>query len=230
MKTRLLTTVAAAVALTGFIGVAQAADLVPQDTVIDWSGMYVGAQIGFGDANMSGCIECSSGSATFADDLNLNGITGGLHAGYNWQSDAIVFGIEGDINLNDWKDRANSGDSLDEYMKASVDALGSIRGRLGIASGDALFYLTGGVALSNAELKSIRDDVVDTAKFNNLGAVVGGGVELMAFANTSIRAEGLYYIFNDKVDTSNWNECGTCTDMKLEDMFVVRVGASWHFN
>ena len=230
MKTRILI---AAVALNGFVGVAEAADIIPQETVVDWSGMYIGAQMGLGlfDGNMSGCVECNSGSATFADDISLSGITAGLHAGYNWQSDAIVFGIEGDINLNDWEDTANSGDSSDEYMKASVDALGSIRGRLGITSGDALFYLTGGVALSNAELKSIRDsNPVDTAKFNNLGAVMGGGVELMAFANTSIRAEGLYYIFNDKVDTSNWHDASTSTDIKLHDMFVVRVGASWHFN
>jgi len=230
MKTRLLTTVTSALAFSGFVQFAHAADVIPQDTVTDWSGFYVGAQVGFGDANLSGCIECSSSSVAFADDLNLNGITGGLHAGYNLQSNDIVFGIEGDINLNDWKDRGNTV-SDDEWQTGSVDVLGSIRGRLGIAAGDALFFVTGGVALSDAEWVSYRDPPPkDTAKFNDIGAVLGGGVELMAFENISIRAEGLYYIFNDKVDISDFEEGSDGESVKLKDMYVIRVGASWHFN
>ena len=69
MKARLLTTAASALALSGFIGIAHAADVIPEETVTDWSGFYVGAQIGFGDANLSGCIECTSSSVAFADDL-----------------------------------------------------------------------------------------------------------------------------------------------------------------
>ena len=229
MKTLLLTTVAATLAFSGFIGTARAADVIPPSTAIDWSGPYIGAQIGFGDANMSGCIECTD-SASFADDLNLNGITGGLHAGYNWQSDAIVYGLEGDINLNDWKDKVVSPIDSGDAEKASVNALGSIRGRLGIATGDALFYATGGVALSDAKWTSISGSSSDTAHFNSIGGVVGGGVELMAFSNTSIRAQGLYYFFGDKADVSGFNRGGTGEHVKLDDMFVVSVGATWHFN
>jgi outer membrane immunogenic protein len=234
MKTQLLRTIATAAVFSSLAGVAQAADLVPQATVVDWSGIYVGAQIGYGGANMSGCLECLgsggvSPSAVFADDLNINGITGGLHAGYNWQSDAIVFGFEGDINLNNWKDKVVTSDPYD-WQTGSVDTLGSIRGRLGIASGDALFYMTGGVALSDAEWKSYRDAPADTAHFNNIGGVVGGGVELMAFSHASIRAEGLYYFFGDKVNVSNFEEANPGEHVKLDDMFVARIGASWHFN
>jgi outer membrane immunogenic protein len=229
MKTRLLTTVAAAVAFSGFIGTARAADVVPQDTAVDWSGFYVGAQIGYGEASMSGCIECAE-TASFADDLDLNGVVGGLHAGYNWQSDAIVFGIEGDVNFADWKDHVISPDDSDDQQKASVDTLGSIRGRLGIAVGDALFYGTAGVALSDAEWTAIEDTEHDTAHFNDIGGVVGGGVELMVFSNTSIRAQGLYYFFDDKEDVSDFIRGETGEHIDLDDAFVVSVGATWHFN
>jgi outer membrane immunogenic protein len=232
MKIRLLTTVAVAVAFSGFIGTARAADVVPQDTGVDWSGFYLGAQIGYGQAYMSGCIECTFAFDTpsFADDLNLNGIAGGLHAGYNWQSGAMVFGIEGDVNFTDWKDSVTSPLDPGDVEKASVDTLGSIRGRLGITAGDALLYGTAGVALSDAEWTSLDSGSSDTAHFKNIGGVVGGGVELMVFSNTSIRAQGLYYFFNDKEDVSSFNRGATGEHIDLDDMYVVSVGATWHFN
>lgn len=229
MKSRLLITAAALVAFSGIVGTARAADIVAQDTAVDWSGLYVGAQIGFGDARMSGCVECSSSSAAFADDLNLSGLAGGLHAGYNWQSDALVFGLEGDVNLNNWTDNGAT-NSDDEFQKASINTLGSIRGRLGIAAGDALFYVTGGVALSDAKWTSSRDGNVDTAHFKDIGGVVGGGIELKAFEHASIRAEGLYYMFDDKRDISDFYESTDGENIKFKDAYVVRVGASWYFN
>ncbi len=212
------------------MGTARAADMI-SDTGVDWSGLYIGAQIGYGEASMSGCIECSSlfDTPSFADDLNLSGIAGGLHAGYNWQSDAIVFGIEGDINFADWKDKVVSPLDSEDVQKASVNVLGSIRGRLGIAVGDALLYGTAGVALSDADWTSIEDTSSDTAHFNDIGGVVGGGVEWMVFSNTSIRAQGLYYFFNDKEDVSDFNRGDTGERIELDDMFVVSIGATWHF-
>ena len=232
MRLSLLTSVAAA-AFVGFIGAAQAADIVPEETMVDWSGFYVGAHVGYGEGYMSGCIECTSSSVSNAEDLNLNGITGGLHAGYNLQSDHVVYGIEADISFNDWSDRKDT-DSEGEFQRASIDTLGSIRGRLGYAMDDMLFYVTGGIALSDAEWVSVRDDpkagTKDTAHFDEIGGVVGGGVEVMAFSNVSFRAEGFYYFFDDDEDISGFSEGDPGESVSLDDMFVVRVGATWHFN
>jgi opacity protein-like surface antigen len=58
-------------------------------------------------------------------------VLGGLHLGYNWQHNNVVFGVEGDISLTG---------GLDDY-------LASLRARFGLATNDTLFYITGGLAL-----------------------------------------------------------------------------------
>jgi opacity protein-like surface antigen len=60
-----------------------------------------------------------------------DGVIGGFHLGYNWQRDDIVFGVEGDASFDG---------GLDNY-------LASLRARIGMARGDAFFYLTGGLAI-----------------------------------------------------------------------------------
>jgi opacity protein-like surface antigen len=85
------------------------------------------ARIG-GDGGAGGAGGMVTGSTG-----DRSGILGGLHLGYNWQHQNIVLGAEGDISLNG---------GLDNY-------LASLRARLGIASDDMLFYITGGLALRN---------------------------------------------------------------------------------
>jgi outer membrane immunogenic protein len=78
-----------------------------------WSGLYGGAHLGYADANY--------------DD----GVVGGFQLGYNWQSSAIVYGVEGDVSLT----------SAD-----SADWLASARGRLGyLLQPSLLLYGTAGV-------------------------------------------------------------------------------------
>src|SRR6476646_6492031 len=186
MRLSLLASVAGA-AFAGFVGAAQAADIVaPVPEANVWTGFYIGAHIGYGEAYMDGCVECNAESVSKAEKLDLNGVIGGLHAGYNFQSDNIVFGIEGDIDFTDWHDKGKTTED-DEWQKGSVDTLGSVRGRLGIASDDSLFYVTGGIALSDAEWISDRDSDKDTAHFNDVGGVVGAGIEHMVFSNVSLR-------------------------------------------
>ncbi|MEZ5898558.1 MAG: hypothetical protein R3D51_03600 [Hyphomicrobiaceae bacterium] len=63
-----------------------------------WSGLYGGGHIGYADAHH--------------DD----GFVAGAQLGYNWQANAIVYGVEGDISFTG---------------ADSVDWLASVRGRLG---------------------------------------------------------------------------------------------------
>jgi outer membrane immunogenic protein len=90
---------------------ALAADLAPHMytkapapivAVYDWTGFYIGGNVGyswgrsstneaFTDA-LTGTI-LSAATAKF----NLNGVIGGGQAGYNWQRDRWVFGLEADI-------------------------------------------------------------------------------------------------------------------------------------
>jgi outer membrane immunogenic protein len=94
-------------------GVPRTAPIYHQELPSIWSGLYGGVHLGYADAEYD------------------NGVLGGVQLGYNWQSSAIVYGVEGDISLT----------SAD-----SVDWLASARGRLGyLLQPSLLLYGTAGV-------------------------------------------------------------------------------------
>src|SRR6478752_5280431 len=90
-----------------------------QSAAYNWSGLYIGANVGFANANsdFSGTVPCSTACAYFAaanaalingapnGSGDSTGFTGGVQAGYNWQTGAIVFGIEADFNFTDLQTR-----------------------------------------------------------------------------------------------------------------------------
>lgn len=211
-----------------FCGTAYAADpAVSSDH--DWSGFYIGANVGWGGADYSGCIECDADSRAEAEELNVDGLVGGLHAGYNWQTDNIVLGVEIDGSLANWSDYAATA-SDDESQQASVNFLGSARVRAGLTSGNGLVYATGGLAISDAVWESKRDDDSwETVDFNNVGGVIGAGVEYAVSEHMSIRAEGLYYIFNDEQSVADLNSGSAGESVTLDSMAELRVGASFGF-
>jgi outer membrane immunogenic protein len=180
------------------------------------------------------------------------GLLGGGQVGYNMQFGSFVVGIEADAQAIDLGDVsgvnlarglqtaaprtgaagfgiigvaapnvffARSGllDSSDD-----TDVFGTVRGRLGMAFGQALIYATGGLAWKtdgdndrdgvdrnpgpgffvdaaatrrgNRILNRINNDGTD---FDDFGFTVGGGVEYAFTNNISAKIEGLYVDFSD---------------------------------
>ena len=76
------------------------------------------------------------GAVAFASFQRNAAILGGLHAGYNWQSGQIVYGVEGDADLSADKSHAK---------------MASLRARLGYAYQSFLIYGTGGIAFDRNE-------------------------------------------------------------------------------
>jgi opacity protein-like surface antigen len=117
----------AALAALAFGGPAVAADVPVKGpyykaapAVFDWTGLYIGAHLGYGRENGS----------------DESGLIYGGQIGYNWQFNRNwVFGIEGDFSGTDIRENT---------IPARVDYLASIRGRLGYAMGRTLIYGTGG--------------------------------------------------------------------------------------
>jgi len=67
-------------------------------------------------------------------------------------------------------------------------------------------------------------------RLNDFGLVVGGGAEYAFDENWSIKAEGLYFIFDDKQDGSGLTHDSEDDDFaKLNDAWMVRVGVNFHF-
>src|SRR5258708_997349 len=97
-------------------GAADAADLAARPytkaappivaAVYDWTGFYVGANLGwsFGRARTDVTV---AGAPFASTSQRMDGILGGLQAGYNWQSGRAVFGLETDIQATAQKGRSS---------------------------------------------------------------------------------------------------------------------------
>ena len=113
-----------------------------------WRGLYGGVHLGNADTDGD------------------NGVVGGVQLGYNWQTQRIVYGVEGDFSLSG----ANS-----------IDWLASLRGRVGyLIQPRILLYGTAGLGLVNGH---------DT----NSGFAYGVGVEGKLTRTLSARLEYLAY-------------------------------------
>jgi outer membrane immunogenic protein len=99
----------ASLATTG----AFAADLPPKapvyakapvyvDPGYDWTGFYIGANLGYSWGNSNSALTLSDpGTGAILNSanskFNMDGVVGGGQIGYNWQRDKWVFGLEADI-------------------------------------------------------------------------------------------------------------------------------------
>jgi outer membrane immunogenic protein len=213
--------------LGGYQGSMKDEPYVAAPTAI-WSGLYIGGHLGgiWSDKSKSNGYNwdwCEkewekANWLKFSDDDD-KGLIGGVHVGYNWQSGAKVFGVEGDVSFGD-----------------GVDYLASVRARLGHSVDNFLFYVTAGVAFAGFDDQTVKltSPWHETFKFDGdtkVGAVVGGGAEYKLAANWSVGVEGLYYFFGDSKDSETF---GYYDGLKLNhetdnDMFVVRGRLTYHF-
>jgi len=75
------------------------------DPVYDWTGFYVGGNVGYswGNSNSTQTLT-DPGTGTVlnsaATKFHMDGVIGGGQLGYNWQRDKWVFGLEADIQAS----------------------------------------------------------------------------------------------------------------------------------
>src|SRR5688572_23863799 len=91
--------------LLGAAGAANAADLIIEDAPAadiavagDWTGAYVGGHIGWVSGDVDWELVPQPGPA---GTYTIGGWLLGAQAGYNWQVDTFVLGLEGDVSLGD---------------------------------------------------------------------------------------------------------------------------------
>jgi len=151
--------------------------------VFSWSGLYVGAQIGYGWGDTDAT---SFAGPTETYSYDTDGWLGGVHAGFNWQANALVIGLETDIEL---ADVSGSGiGSLGSRHSTAIDWLGSLRGRIGLAAGRTLFYATGGLAYGDVSVSGPGYSDTET----HAGWTAGAGIEHAFSPTTTARIEYRY--------------------------------------
>jgi outer membrane immunogenic protein len=205
------------VAILGTAASAQAADLAtkapyykaPIVAVYDWTGFYLGVNAGVGLGRDR--TQPNIGLAPFdANYLQPQGALGGGQVGYNWQTNSLlgplVLGLEADIqgaDLTDGHTRvAIDGLGGTIAYNQKIDWFGTARGRIGLAKGPVLSYVTGGFAYGDVKT-SITETGLGTSSFSRTqgGWTVGSGVEAALGGNWTGKIEYLYLNLGDKTDT-----------------------------
>lgn len=231
----------------------------------NWTGFYAGGYLGsnFSRTNTNtSTVFASGGYFTQGEVLAVNniagrgqindsGFSGGAQGGYNYQSGSWVVGIEADFGAN----KTNKAESraftyggssatanVSDFVKTNW--MMTVRPRVGFTWDRALFYATGGLALTDLNYSGTFTDTRNQAIEGNTykevkaGWTGGGGMEYKFNRRWSFKGEYLFADFG-RVNTSSTSLATLSpTDTYPENPFNrsfrlknhnLRFGVNFHF-
>jgi outer membrane immunogenic protein len=210
---------ASAAVIVAAMGAAHAADMPVKAPVaapsLNWTGWYVGLNAGYGWGDPGSHFDwnrlASSSAPLTPNDYNIRtrGFIGGAQAGYNYQINTLLLGIETDIQFGNIKGTVTTPSTFLPFLadfahlseSQKINWFGTLRGRLGfLPMSNLLLYGTGGLAYGG--VKAETDFQYETPPFSHYqgstsktktGWTVGGGAEWALNRAWSVKAEYLYY-------------------------------------
>ena len=186
--------------------------------VFSWTGWYIGGNAGYGwGASTDTTVFTNYGFNEVGGpfpSLKPKGFIGGGQIGYDWQVTNWVFGLVADFQGADIKDSTTIiTPDVTKSLSEKLDFLGTVRGRLGWAANNWLFYGSGGLAygdvhtaLTFAETFAGGDVVAASRSETRVGWAAGGGIN---YAFTPNWIGGVDYIHYDLGHTSISGVAGT---------------------
>lgn len=221
-------------ALLAVAGSALAADLpyrepppayAPPIPLFTWTGLYLGGQLGY--AWGTDRFTVYGPAAVFqGQSFSPNGFTGGAHAGYNYQLNQFVIGLEGDVEGAAYNKTFDSGFLT---FGTRMQVQGSIRSRFGFALDRVLLYATGGVAFAGFDNSYLSYRGYDSVQNARTGWTVAGGLEFAVTNNWSIRAEYRYSDFGS-FNNNTFSSAPLSFVQHHETENAVRAGFSYKFD
>jgi outer membrane immunogenic protein len=214
-----------------------AADLEPppplddlRPATYDWSGAFIGV-IG-SVVSLDGHYDKIPDVGPPVDpEMSGTGFAGGVLAGYNFQWDSFLMGIEGDYQFG-----GQIADNREpaEMTEMSFNGIATLRARAGFVVDNALIYATGGAAFIDSEFAGevgpvgAGTDSSDTAWIT--GWTVGGGVEVAFSEGLHGRLEYLYIGAPDQsYRLEDNNGFGGDVDMHFDGIHSIRAGLTYNF-
>jgi high affinity Mn2+ porin len=236
-----------AILLTG--GAAAAADLAykappePPSAAYDWTGFYLGAHTGYawGNSNWtasSGGSVIDNGSLNLSQGYDANNQGGswfnGLQIGYNRMlENRVVIGAEADFSASSFPNYFGNriGNTIGvlqgtESYSDNVLSSSTVRGRIGYAPGNWLFYATGGFAWTNEQFMLTSPNGTDSTVQQRVGWAVGGGVEAPLIPHWTVKAEYMYTGYGNR--NINFPTSGQMFTSNLSEQ-EIRLGLNYHF-
>jgi high affinity Mn2+ porin len=176
----------------------------------DWTGFYAGAHAGYAGGSSYWTTSGASGSFGLYQGFDAFKDTGsyfeGFQAGYNSMlPNRIVIGAELDASFPSFRNKAGvsiGGSSAlsspfgPETFQETMLASGTVRGRIGYAPADWLFYATGGFAWTydRLTLTQLANGTTDMPFLWRFGWAAGVGAEAAIAPHWTSRLE---YLFTD---------------------------------
>jgi outer membrane immunogenic protein len=233
---RTLIGIVSALILAAPFGSANAADMAlkappPAAPAWNWSGFYLGIEGGGGWAHST---QIDTSGVTSGQYNQSGGLVGGT-AGYNWQSGAFVAGVEGDWS---WAG-INGSVTLPGICTAGGGTVcftdmrdfGTLRARVGVTSGQFLFYVTAGGAGANIRAGQqscatpVAGAIASCGTKNEYGGTAGVGIEAMFAQHWSAKVEYLYTTFGYPI----FYTVVIPVRASETDVNIVRAGINYHF-
>lgn len=219
-------------ALAAFSAPVVAADLIIDDPVyytdagFDWNGFYGGlvGAYGAGTVRSAGDV---TGSIT---DIPVSGGLLGVTLGGNAQYDSFLLGVEGDVL---WAGVSGTAacTAVPAYdCNASLEWLGSLRGRVGIVQDSLLIFASGGLAVGGGTGTITPTFPGTTSVFSDtfIGWTAGAGVEMAVTDSVTVKAEYSYSNLGSR--TAPVGTLGTIQTFTVSPVVhAVKVGANFHF-
>jgi len=149
-------------------------------TSIDWTGWYVGAQLGGG----FGSASWTDPFSLVGDSLSPAGFLGGGQFGVNWSHNSLLLGAEADFTWSDLEASAAGASFRSRWLSL-------VTGRVGYAVNQYLIYAKGGAAFTSErnEVITTTGRVAESATTTQTGWTVGAGVEYAINPNWAARLE-----------------------------------------
>src|SRR5579863_3500181 len=191
--------------------------------VYNWGGIYFGANGGYG----FGKSKQTSAKGTTTGTFGVTGFLVGPTIGANFQTDAFVFGVEGDFD-GSWM-QGSSGPTVCSnggtfaQCETKNSWLSTIRARVGYAADRVLFYGTAGGAFGNIEQGAKGAANSTFANSTKGGWTAGAGVEVAFADNWTARVE---YLF---VDLQKATFSGPPATTVTFNANIVRLGVDYKF-
>jgi outer membrane immunogenic protein len=212
----------------------------------DWSGFYAGGQVGGGwyksqTTDLDGTAAFPTG--TVFNPVNGSGILGGGYAGFNYEANRMVIGIDGDYswaNLNG--SEATVGPTgFTSSANSKVSWIATVAARVGYAANNFLYYGKFGGAWAGFSSNGVTTNPAGIAVTNTgssdtrNGFTVGAGVEWGFASNWSAKLEYDYVTFgttnfSDMLTSVATGVVTTPARSAISDLHMVKVGFSYRFN
>lgn len=200
-----------------------------REVVWDWSGPYAGVNLGYAWGSDNAAVLSGPGFSGSIGSLEPDGWLGGGQIGANAQFDWLVVGVEADLQATSIDDSTSAPVGLGYTGTANVgiDWLSTLRGRVGVASGPALLYVTGGWAFADVDYSVTATGPMSVSMSESgikTGYALGGGLEWALNDRWSVKSEYLY------VDLGNEAVGGPGFSATTEtELHTARVGLNYRF-